>query len=80
VEAPHVVAKVKNVARCVRFLVATRQTAPAREPESFCARHSLSLAVFERLETRVQVELLSNRAPPGLHKPDNFIIFVSSPL
>ena len=30
--------KVKSVARCIRFLVATRQTVPAREPESFCAR------------------------------------------
>jgi hypothetical protein len=26
------------------------------------------------------VELLSNRAPPELHKPDNFITFVPSPI
>jgi hypothetical protein len=29
---------VKRFARCIRFLVATRQTVLAREPESFCAR------------------------------------------
>jgi len=33
--------------------------------------HSLSLAAFERLENRVQLELLSNPAPPELHEPDN---------
>ncbi len=32
----------------------------SEEPESFCARHSLSRAAFERLENRVQVELQSN--------------------
>ena len=35
-------------------------------------------AVFERLENRVQLELLGDRAPPKLHEPDNFITFVSS--
>jgi len=63
-----------------RKLLILSQNVPLALRPSFCARHSLSLAVFERLETRVQVELLSNRAPPELHKPDNFITFVSSPL
>jgi hypothetical protein len=35
-------------------------------------------ALFERLENRVQLELLGDRAPPKLHEPDNFITFVSS--
>ena len=33
---------------------------------------------FEHLENRVQVEPRSAQAPSEIHKPDNFITFVSS--
>ena len=33
---------------------------------------------LERLENRVQVEPRSTQAPSEIHKPDNFITFVSS--
>jgi hypothetical protein len=35
-------------------------------------------AAFE--QNRLEPELLSYRAPPELHEPDNFSTFVSSPL
>jgi hypothetical protein len=42
--------------------------------------HSLSLAAFERLENRVQIELRSDGAPPELHEPDNLSLSCRHPL